>query len=651
MSTPGSNAALVDVVDRILRLTQNNEVAVALTTIDRDNLQHRAKEALETLSLCGDGTAEVEAATPSLCGLAVECVNVVERAELSTGLARLVTAGCEVLAALIHPRLLGDDSPGFSPIDKFTWVHETLEDLSDELDFLALEVYCGLGRLEGMVTESDELPIVPDPIFDHFESYWGSIEHKQALQELSAWLLCVVFRALGRDAVTARSLMEFANHDLLCLCALLRGLLASEAGGGASGGLPDDAVDIQGVALGALCGLTAPELAFPHHGEEEGVSILDQNRVLTLYLEVLCAAFVETGLLEAVTGTTLERIRRSRAPSDAALGARVLGLLARLVMQAESVTPSAEDPSPPGIRIRDEVVRRADRLGSLLEAVLVTPPSGAVLRDLVASCAGLTAPLAARRQRDCSDDGLTLACRVLLATCLDSTVVDEDADGAAMLAALVALAANVDDLDISRVQLAERIGRLRPEDRARGRARLCRDDSMRLPVHGRLDDAAALFGDATPGQSEEAEEGGAGSRPVVGDFRTLPAAPLEKLHRSFSKESAGVKAAPPPAAAPPAADPAGRGGLRDLVQHAPEEFRCALDRKLLCDPVVSPGGVVFERTTLARWLQTHGPACPVTGAPLRLEDCRRSPEIRKKAAAWVRGAGRPRREGRRKKNG
>merc|ERR1712039_259725 len=94
--------------------------------------------------------------------------------------------------------------------------------------------------------------------------------------------------------------------------------------------------------------------------------------------------------------------------------------------------------------------------------------------------------------------------------------------------------------------------------------------------------------------------------------------------------------------APPAPPANAAPGLRDLVQNAPAEFRCALDGKLLCDPVVSPGGVVFERSTLVRWLQKHGCQCPITGQGLTVEDCKRSPEIRMKVTAWVRGAGRQR---------
>merc|ERR1711972_1269690 len=86
----------------------------------------------------------------------------------------------------------------------------------------------------------------------------------------------------------------------------------------------------------------------------------------------------------------------------------------------------------------------------------------------------------------------------------------------------------------------------------------------------------------------------------------------------------------------------GVSGLRDMVQNAPQEFRCALDRKLLCDPVISPGGTIFERSTLAKWLQKNGEQCPVTGVAMRLEECQRMPELRKLVTEWVRGNGRQR---------
>jgi hypothetical protein len=601
---PGTNAALQEVVDRILRLTLHDSVISALVPLDLEALQYRAQEALQTLALTGvDASCEaanrqVDAATPALCGLAVECVNIVERAELTTGPARLVAAGCEVLAGLLLPRV--SEAHAQVAASPYQPVNDTLEELSDQLDFLALEVYCGLGRLEGAVCESDELPIVPDHMFDRFESYWGSIEHRQALQEVSAWLLCVIFRAIGYSDVTARNLMQFANHDLLCLCALVRGVLGTRPG---AGGLPHDAPRLQGIALNAVCGLTAPELAFPYYSETSADTIEDQNRILSLYREVLCAAFVETGLLQAALDCALLHGQSLSGDNGQPLGVRFLGFLAAVVKQAGDVHPTPDDPSPPAYRLRDAVVQRADRLGSLLHVVSYVPLVGSAQRQLITSCAELVALISTKIEN--SDDAFTLECRMLLSTWLENGRFEEEI--AATLFALAALAANVGDFEVSRHRLAELIGVLPPEDRGRVRSRCMPADATTLIRYKQ--EVIELFEDA----SSHVE-----TSPVA--LSVQPMAPEVK-----------------PIVAPTAAP-----GLRDLVQNAPERFRCALDQKLLCDPVVSPGGIVFERSTLARWLQTHDSVCPITSMPLRLEDCMRSPEIRKQVTEWARTAGRER---------
>lgn len=560
-----------------------------------------------------------ERVAPALCGLAIECVRVIERAELTTGLARLMCAGCETLAALLAPRLQQgacDESADFA------WVDETLEDLSGQLDFLSLEVYRGLGRLEGAVVESDELPIVLDPDLDHFESYWGSIEHRQALQELSAWLLCVVFRAVGYGAVTSRILLEFANRDPFCLCALLGGLLSAKPGNGC---LPHDAHELQSVALGALCGLTAPELAFPPGALlEEGRSIEEQNSAFAAYLKVLYAATVDTGLIGVAIKAAL-RDAHGGASGSPRCAAQVLAFVAALVLQAEA--PSGADATQGDWlqqrwRLRDEVFRRVDALGSLLHTILDSVEQvAAERRELVANCAVLAAGLAAHAQEREAEvyeqDGFTLACRALLAACLGDGF-SADISTAPFLASLVALAANVGDLEMYHAHLAQRIQQLRPEERAWARARLAAkaDGGVRLPIHGASQALACTLFDGPPSSTA----------------LLPPAAPVKPPT---------APPTPPEAAAGAAVTAAGRQpGLRDLVQNAPKEFRCALDGKLLCDPVVSPAGVVFERSTLARWLQKHGPQCPITGTALAIEDCHRSAEIRKSTAQWVRGNGR-----------
>jgi len=592
-------------------------------------LQHRAGEAVATLNVAAaDGVLAappMESATPALCALAVECIKVVERAELSTQLARLVSAGCEVLAELLDPRTREHRATW-----SFNWLDETLEELSDQLDFLALEVYCGLGRLEGAVLESEELPVVMDPDQDAFGSYWGSIEHRQALQELSTWLLCLVFRALSYGAVTARNLMEFANHDLLCLCALLRGLLAVRPG--FEEGLPYDTAELQGVALHALCGLTAPELAFPHtaesssdaaDGEDDGFpgaleaeeGIESQNRILGFYLEVLCAAIVETGVLEEALNAALVTARGGVTSESVAVGSRFLSFMGALMIQADRAEPSESgEAEHPALRLRVEVERRADGLGMLLEAILAAGFSSASqLRELAVSCASLSAALAAQGSPDIEDDGFTLACRELVHQCVASGV-PQGRDMAVTLAALAAIANNVSVMEASRVRLAELAGFLSAEECQRACRKLTRVDCMRLPVRGGPAEALSIF----PVLPPAAPLGGVAA----------PAPPLPPAE------------APPPASPAPAAAAASAPGLRDVVRNAPRELRCALDGKLLCDPVVSPAGVVFERSTLARWLQTHPPQCPVTGQPITLADCQRSPELRRKVTDWVRGSGR-----------
>merc|ERR1712072_1285349 len=53
------------------------------------------------------------------------------------------------------------------------------------------------------------------------------------------------------------------------------------------------------------------------------------------------------------------------------------------------------------------------------------------------------------------------------------------------------------------------------------------------------------------------------------------------------------------------------GGLRELLDCVPPEFCCALDGKLLVDPIRAPSGYVFERSVLQRALLDSGGLCPI----------------------------------------
>jgi len=71
---------------------------------------------------------------------------------------------------------------------------------------------------------------------------------------------------------------------------------------------------------------------------------------------------------------------------------------------------------------------------------------------------------------------------------------------------------------------------------------------------------------------------------------------------------------------------------------APEELRCAIDGKLLGTPMRSPQGHLFEKDTLEQWLSLCGSVCPVTGQPLRLEDCTEDKEVERRVVAWAKAA-------------
>merc|ERR1712178_590277 len=76
--------------------------------------------------------------------------------------------------------------------------------------------------------------------------------------------------------------------------------------------------------------------------------------------------------------------------------------------------------------------------------------------------------------------------------------------------------------------------------------------------------------------------------------------------------------------------------LRDLVSDAPQQFRCQMDGRLLVDPVRTPSGHLFERSTLARVLKASGGFCPLTGVPLELKTCQRDGPLRQQILSWVR---------------
>jgi len=68
---------------------------------------------------------------------------------------------------------------------------------------------------------------------------------------------------------------------------------------------------------------------------------------------------------------------------------------------------------------------------------------------------------------------------------------------------------------------------------------------------------------------------------------------------------------------------------------APQELRCAIDGQVVCEPVRSPHGHLFERSTLEKWIGLCGSVCPVTGKPLRMNECTEDKNVEAQVLAWA----------------
>lgn len=73
------------------------------------------------------------------------------------------------------------------------------------------------------------------------------------------------------------------------------------------------------------------------------------------------------------------------------------------------------------------------------------------------------------------------------------------------------------------------------------------------------------------------------------------------------------------------------------VVDCPEDMRCAIDGKVMVNPVRSPYGHCFEKKTLERWIANCGSVCPISQKPLRMEECLPDAEMKKRVVKFLKG--------------
>jgi len=67
-------------------------------------------------------------------------------------------------------------------------------------------------------------------------------------------------------------------------------------------------------------------------------------------------------------------------------------------------------------------------------------------------------------------------------------------------------------------------------------------------------------------------------------------------------------------------------GTADQVTQVPSKAVCELTGAMMCDPVITPDGHLFERAAIEDWM-TVSASNPRTGAPLSMEECQSAKQI------------------------
>mmetsp|Transcript_69282 Transcript_69282/g.129380 ORF Transcript_69282/g.129380 Transcript_69282/m.129380 type:complete len:620 (-) Transcript_69282:51-1910(-) len=107
------------------------------------------------------------------------------------------------------------------------------------------------------------------------------------------------------------------------------------------------------------------------------------------------------------------------------------------------------------------------------------------------------------------------------------------------------------------------------------------------------------------------------------DFESAPGAEYE-LQEMQTYQGRGIDASGPlgllqvPAPLPPPAE-APHSPALSLICLAPEAIRCAIDGRICLEPVRTPGGILYNRPSIAAWL-SWSRQCPLTGQALSMAD-------------------------------
>lgn len=426
----------------------------------------------------------------------------------------------------------------------------------------------------------------------------------RALQSICAWTLASVGRRVGYHHFTGNILWEWAGKDAFWALALVKGVLSIDATGcdATSIPIPKEISNLQSSVLTAVMDFASPCVVLSAETGNDTVPITAWNAVVATHRTELAKAAMLCHIPELLL-TVVGQAGPAHAPGLASLLVALLQPELAVPDLGPDLGSTFKDARAATEGLSQELQRLADSLWQLLAGVP----------------AALGNFMPAQFAHDCADLAYFAPPPAVelerFLQCCGPNLADP-----ATLVALCFLASNA-GMEPGTSSLASGLANLDREARSRLGDRV---ENWRGPVHMARFVPWAVIIEAVapePPASHESciERIEATARKAVSDLTAAVVAAAAS--RAWSQQNSNDGMA---------------SGLRGMIDGAPLEFRCAIDSRLMLDPVRSPQGHTFERSSLERALSSKGGRCPISGEPLALDACTRDPQLRRRIVRWVR---------------
>lgn len=540
-----------------------------------------------------------------LADVACVCFKIVVELGLTDSIIPIIREGLVVLSSLLP--LVDYAAPTLA---EDVW--NVLEELSDDLDCMVMQLCRQLSRAE-QVTAVGSATVN----CSHGGVFGPARSRLEYLHNIAVWATIILVRSVGLHRFCGQHLWEWTSNDHCCTCLLAKIMLWADPCSSLK--VPTDMSQMQEAVLSAVLELASPDIVFsPSEScmDQGSVDISARAEALSLHRMLLAAAVADTGLVDILIACLRKSSKSEYLKREEPTALAIVAFFAALLQPPAETLPGALQ----GYRdaLQAQLVCHSEELWLLLGNTSNSiPPSLSgykqFVRVLLQNCAQLayTIPLD------------HIGCSVFLRRCLSdqtSKIAEITCRDSRALAALMVLAANSGFTPRSD-HLSGSLSLAAPETKAKiagclTRWNYCCQREALVPW-------LEVLNAATQSLSDEEED----------DFFEL------------SRQSIKMGGMKPPVmsqlphvvtASRPAVPTQGEAsGLRELILNVPPEFCCAIDGKLLVDPVQSPHGHVFERSVLEAALAIH-PFCPMSKQPLLLVDCCRVPDLRHQILSWVR---------------